>query len=450
MNFSELFRQTNQLCQFSPDGKYLATVVEFRLIIRDVDSFQIQNLYTCLDTIQQIEWSADSQFILCSLFKRGIVQVWSLEQPDWTCKIDEGSAGLCLARWSPDSRHILSTADFHLRITVWSLLTKSVSYIRYPKQCQKGIDFSSGGKYMALAERRDCQDKISIFACGSWELVKHFDTDTDDLEGLSWSPDGRVLCVWDAPLNYKVLLYSVDGRCIAQYSAYSNALGVKSIAWSPTSQFLAIGSYDQKVRLLNHVTWKTVAERNHPTELEDSKTVVYNEVETRAPLSGLEISVSPTATLFTSQSKYQVLNPPYKIPTVKPDSGKANPRLGVGSLAFSCDCRYMYTKNDNMPHALWVWDIKKLKLCSVLVQSSPIKCVSWDPQQSRLALCTATNRLYMWSPIGCLSVDIPVDGSLLVQSLRWHPDGNALLMMSKDQMCVCFLPDEQPNSISEQ
>ncbi|KAJ8320294.1 hypothetical protein KUTeg_001881 [Tegillarca granosa] len=214
MNFSELFRQSNQLCKFSPDGKYL--------------------------------WSADSQFILCGLFKRGIVQVWSLEQPDWNCKIDEGSAGLCSVCWGPDGRHILTTADFYLRVTVWSLITKSVSYIRYPKQCQKNLDFSNGGKYMALAERRDCKDYISIFTCSTWELVKHFETDTDDLTGIEWSPDGRVLGVWECPLTYKVLLYSVDGRCIAKYSAYDNALGVKSIAWSPTSQFLALGSYDEK------------------------------------------------------------------------------------------------------------------------------------------------------------------------------------------------------------
>ena len=44
-----------------------------------------------------------------------ILKVWSLEQPQWTCKIDEGSAGLIDICWSPDSRHILTTADFHVR-----------------------------------------------------------------------------------------------------------------------------------------------------------------------------------------------------------------------------------------------------------------------------------------------------------------------------------------------
>ena len=47
-----------------------------------------------------------------------IFQVWSLEKPDWTCKIDEGLAGLAAVRWSPDGRHILSTADFQVQHSV--------------------------------------------------------------------------------------------------------------------------------------------------------------------------------------------------------------------------------------------------------------------------------------------------------------------------------------------
>lgn len=441
MNFSELFRQSSQTCKFSPDGKYLASVVEFRLVIRDVDTLQIQNLYTCLDTIQQIEWSSDSQFILCGLFKRGIVQVWSIEQPEWTCKIDEGSAGLCAVRWSPDGRHILTTADFNLRITVWSLVTKSVSYIRYPKQCQKPLDYSNGGKYMALAERRDCKDFITIFACDSWELVKHFETETDDLMGIEWSPDGRVLAVWESPIKYKVLLYTLDGRCVSKFSAYDSALGIKSLAWSPTGQFLALGSYDEKLRILNHITWKAVATHSHPAIVKEDDVVVYKEIETRTPLPPGNDIDAPTAALFTPQSKYEVDQPPVDIPVVKPDTKRANPKLGVGILAFSFDCKYIYTRNDNMPCTLWIWDVQKLKLSAVITQGTAIKYVEWDPRQSRLALCTGTNRLYMWSPAGSLSVEVPVEGVFNVHSLKWHPDGNTILLLGKDQMCVCYLSD---------
>lgn len=42
-----------------------------------------------------------------------------------------------------------------------------INYLNSP-----ALDYSNGGKYMALAERRDCKDFITIFACDSWELVK--------------------------------------------------------------------------------------------------------------------------------------------------------------------------------------------------------------------------------------------------------------------------------------
>lgn len=69
--------------------------------------------------------------------KKGLVilQVWSIEQPEWTCKIDEGSAGLCAVRWSPDGRHILTTADFnvgHTKKTKKNSFTSPLSlYIQY-------------------------------------------------------------------------------------------------------------------------------------------------------------------------------------------------------------------------------------------------------------------------------------------------------------------------------
>ena len=50
------------------------------------------------------------------------------------------------------------------------------------------------------------------------------------------------------PLQYKLFLYSVDGRCLSSYQPYEFALGIKTVTWSPSSQFLAIGSFDQKVQ----------------------------------------------------------------------------------------------------------------------------------------------------------------------------------------------------------
>lgn len=99
MNFSELFKQTNQLSRFSPNGKYMVSLwcpvsanlafelafdwimpmlqnvynfciflqgncVQYRLLIRDVKTLQILQLYTCLDVVQCIEVFAIDSFHL--------------------------------------------------------------------------------------------------------------------------------------------------------------------------------------------------------------------------------------------------------------------------------------------------------------------------------------------------------------------------------------------------
>jgi len=36
----------------------------------------------------------------------------------------------------------------------------------------QGVQFSVDGKFLALAERRDCKDFISLFDCNTWQLIK--------------------------------------------------------------------------------------------------------------------------------------------------------------------------------------------------------------------------------------------------------------------------------------
>lgn len=73
-----------------------------------------------------------------------------------------------------------------------------------------------------------------------------------------------------------MLIYSPDGRCLFKYAAYENALGVKSVTWSPCGQFLGVGSYDQIVRVLNQLTWKPAAEFSHPAQIRPpSSTIVF-------------------------------------------------------------------------------------------------------------------------------------------------------------------------------
>lgn len=206
VQYSECHSQSGGHVLFSPNGRFIAASAGYRLMIREVDTLQIIQLYGCIDAIEGIEWSSDSQYVLCSMLKRGVAQVWSVSAKEWHCKIDEGPVGLSHARFSPDGRHVLATADFRLRITIWSLCDRSVYYIRYPKHVKKGLDFTPDGTMMALAERTGARDSIGLFLTDGWKPIRTFAVASEDLDDIRWSPQGDVLCIVDTILQYQVWL----------------------------------------------------------------------------------------------------------------------------------------------------------------------------------------------------------------------------------------------------
>ena len=74
MDLSDLHQHTRGV-KFSPDGLLLAAVSNSRLAIRSAETMQIVQLYSCVDKVEMFEWSCDSRYILCAMFKRALVQV---------------------------------------------------------------------------------------------------------------------------------------------------------------------------------------------------------------------------------------------------------------------------------------------------------------------------------------------------------------------------------------
>ncbi|XP_020222888.1 WD repeat-containing protein WRAP73 [Cajanus cajan] len=446
MEFTESYKQTGPCC-FSPNARFIAVAVDYRLVIRETLSFKVVQLFSCLDKISYIEWALDSEYILCGLYKKPMIQAWSLTQPEWTCKIDEGPAGIAYARWSPDSRHILTTSDFQLRLIVWSLLNTACVHLQCPKHASKGVSFTRDGKFAAICTRRDCKDYINLLSCQTWENMGNFSVDTQDLADIEWSPDDSAIVIWDSPLEYKVLIYSPDGRCLFKYQAYESGLGVKSVSWSPCGQFLAVGSYDQMLRVLSHLTWKTFAELMHPyTVRGPCCAAVFKEVDEPLQLDMSELCLSDDFSQGNDDSpeepfrvRYEVMEVPINLPFQKPPAEKPNPKQGIGILSWSNDSQYICTRNDSMPTVLWIWDIRHLELAAILVQKDPIRAAAWDPTCTRLVVCTGSTHLYMWTPSGAYCVHVPLP-QFTITDLKWNSDGSCLLLKDKESFCCAAVP----------
>ena len=148
--------------------------------------------------------------------------------------------------------------------------------IKNPKNIGN-IDFSPDGKFCCLAHRHECRDSIGIYSTKNWGKALEFPTNTLDLSEIKYSPDGSAIAVIDTELNYTVQIFSPDGTRLAKYCAYENALGIKSFAFSPKGN-IAIGSYDESVRILSQTSWKCIADLVHTQTVSPQHAHVYCEV----------------------------------------------------------------------------------------------------------------------------------------------------------------------------
>nr|GEW82373.1 hypothetical protein [Tanacetum cinerariifolium] len=171
------------------------TVSNSYAALDDESKEEVVQLFSCLDKISYIEWALDSEYILCRLYKKLMIQAWSLAQPEWTCKIDKGPSGIAYTRWSPDSCHILTTLEFQLCLMVWSLLNTSCIHVQWPKHPSNGVSLTKDGCFAAICTRRDCKDYVNLISCHSWEIMGVFAVDTLDLVYVEWSPDDSAIVI---------------------------------------------------------------------------------------------------------------------------------------------------------------------------------------------------------------------------------------------------------------
>lgn len=71
----------------------------------------------------------------------------------------------------------------------------------------------------------------------------------------------------------RVVSYTMDGKLAGRYSGYDNALGARAFGWSRPGKALAVGAYDQSVRVMNQVASEHLAELDHPAVLEGPPSV---------------------------------------------------------------------------------------------------------------------------------------------------------------------------------
>lgn len=152
---------TGGFSQLSPTDGVVATANASRVTVRMLPSMETLQVYSCVDKIDEMCFSPDGEYILCGIYSRNTVQVFSVADGDWKCRINEGAASIVKAAWAPDSRNVVTMSDFGIQLSVWFLIENAFSIIANPKaEAVQGFAFRQDGYHLCVLHRVNSVDHI--------------------------------------------------------------------------------------------------------------------------------------------------------------------------------------------------------------------------------------------------------------------------------------------------
>lgn len=446
--------------QLSPLEAVVATSNASRVTVRALPSMETIQVYSCVDKIDEMSFSPDGEYILCGIYSRNTVQVFSVADGDWKCRINEGAASIVKAAWAPDSRNLVTVSDFGIQLSIWSLTENASRIIANPKaDTAQGFAFSTDGCHLCVLHRVDSADHIGVYDVNNhWEQVSMFKSASNDAACVKWSSDDQFIIVVDSILNYRLGIYRTNGDPVAEYSAYNDALGIQCVAPQrhhliSLPRILAVGSSDEKIRLISERTWNCVFTLPlcHPNEIpfalqegsdSDSKRLLHIE----------QPSLQDDVVTFKQSGISKLRSAPSQERSSIGLKAPLKQQAEISWMEWSADNALLACRSKSLPQCLWIWSASDGKLVSLIVTLEAITCAQWQTSSKggssqyaySLAFCTRTPRVYFYEETRPIySRNLPEGGNFGVKKLSWNSEGNCLLLQGEESLVTMDVPPSQ-------
>ncbi|KAI0010157.1 hypothetical protein F4779DRAFT_639609 [Xylariaceae sp. FL0662B] len=394
----------------SPDGKLIATLLPSSIAIRPVESLEttwtVKLPPDLAGGVTSFIWSPFSRRVLVAVADQ--IHVFSakggnfhaiVRMPSSPAKspfVDFGATDSEACIWSP----------LGIKLTVINLVSSKAVEIANPKlynasSASRGCAFRKSTHHLALLTRTAGKDVISIHSPGARDIERSWHPDTIDAQGLTWSPDGRWLVVWDSSAQgHRVLFFTSDGHLfkdwrgplplasredMGQYGA-----GVKVVCFSPNGRHGVIADGSSCICILSTPSMVEEMRLRHPQAVQPRDTLqIWQEQNTLANYGSIS---SPPFVKAT-----QAVIPPGL-------NSLQEPRCGCSLAKFDCSSTLLATRLDDAPSTIWIWDVPSSELRAVLMYHANVTKVEWHPAQPELLLMRCEGDRYgslvfVWDPL---------------------------------------------------
>lgn len=233
-------------------------------------------------SVYTLAWSPSSSRLLAAAIDQ--IQVFSLDTPSNRATIRNpvpGTGKLPLVQFGARDSEVIMCSPFGQKFVTFDLSTSKAAEVNNPKFSQpssasRGFSLRPRTAHLALLTRVGGKDMVSLHHPTTREVQRSWYPETIDAQGLSWTPDGQWLLLWESPAHgHRLLLYTSDGQLFRSIGASSVTgrpdadlePGYKLCRVSPDAALCAVGDHSRSVGVLGTQTWRDGLRLLHPTTI---------------------------------------------------------------------------------------------------------------------------------------------------------------------------------------
>jgi len=111
-------------------------------------------------------------------------------------------------------------------------------------------------------------------------------------------------------------------------------------------------------------------------------------------------------------------------------------------MAVSGDSCYLATVNEQSPKLVWIWDLIKCQLNSVVQQKDVVRDIAWAPNSLNLNISSTDAKIFLWSLRGASVCQVPPMNkeTFKVTKIIWNPNGKNFAALEANQGLVFVYP----------